>query len=365
MSLSAAGIVAEFNPFHFGHLSLLRQARLKTNCDVLIILMSGNWVQRGQPAIVDKWVRTWTALSHGADLLIELPVLTAVQPADRFALGAVNLINQLKCSWLVFGCEDPSLDFNRLAKIQVKPKSNYHFSAADLERRAFDRAAGTRVDLPNDLLALNYARAKQRLASRIRLVPMSRKSGITSGMIRRELLNGQFQQVKQQVPDDCDSLFNRSFLDWNRFWPLLRYRLIEAPLCELHRIYQMREGLEYRMKRSAVRSSTFRQFIHSVKTKRYTYSSLQRLCFYVLIDLTESGYRHGIRQSAYLRVLGFNQRGRQYLNQVKKRVSLPIITNSDQTTLHGKLKWEFKAGMLTEMMLHQHEDRFRHPIIDG
>ena len=377
--LSAVGVIAEFNPFHNGHRYLLRTARRVTRADAVVVVMSGNWVQRGQPAVVDKWQRTRMALRYGADLVVELPVQFAVQSAGIFASRAVSLVDQLKCRNLAFGCEHSDWDFDRLARVKLRANprwfKNYRLPYADLARKAFRRQTGISVTQPNDLLALNYARAKRALSAPVKLWPVQRndqhsraevnlKSEFSSSTaLRRRLFSTRKRAaLARWVPNGCLADLVRPWFSWRWFWPELRYRLVESSPGELRAVYQMREGLEFRLKRGAVRSVTFRQFIRAVKTKRYTYSSLMRLCFYVLINFKKSNWLR-VQNRQYLRILGFNRTGQRYLSQIKKRVTVPMITNVNQQALERDLEWDFRAGMLLEMKNHRYEDLYRHPVI--
>lgn len=377
--LRALGIIAEFNPLHNGHRHLIRLARQRSRADVTVVVMSGNWVQRGQPAVVDKWARTKMALANGADLVIELPVQFAVQPADEFAFQAVRMVSSLKCRWLAFGCEDASWDFNRLARIKVHPdfKLFHHFneSYAALSRQAFYQQTGVKLDQPNDLLGLNYARAKRVLQSRIRLLPIQRHNQrvstpringsrlVSSTFIRQRLFKTRkLTSISRWVPANCIKNLSGPWFSWSTLWPELRCQLIETSLADLRNIYQMNEGLEYRLKRAAIQASSFRQFLRLVKAKRYTYARLRRLCFYVLVQFKRQDWLR-VRSSERIRILGFNPTGRRYLHQIKKRESVPLITVVNRKALNQALHWEFKAGMLIEMVNHRFEDRYRHPII--
>ncbi|QBP18663.1 nucleotidyltransferase [Acetilactobacillus jinshanensis] len=377
--LNAVGIIAEFNPLHNGHRYLIKRAQQTTNADLVVVVMSGNWVQRGIPAIVDKWQRTQMALAAGADLVIELPVQFVVQPADIFAFQAVKLVKQLDCQWLAFGCEHSNWDFDHLAQIKVSSDhqafQNYRATYATLIRQNFYQQTGLKITGPNDLLALNYARAKRSLEASFKLKPILRSSGhndkvaeqsskyVSSAVIRRSLFNDHnLNSVSQWMPKSSIELMQQPWFNWNTFWPLLRYRIIESSLADLQSIYEMREGLEHRLKQGAIQSKTFKEFIQFIKTKRYTYSTLLRLCFYVLIGLTKTDWK-SIKTESYLRILGFDKKGRQYLNQIKKQVMVPIITNVTKDALNKYLEWDFRAGMLFQMESHHYEDLYQHPII--
>lgn len=374
--LKAVGIIAEFNPFHNGHRQLIQIAKQRAHADVVVIVMSGNWVQRGQPALIDKWARTQMALANGADLVVELPAVQAVQPADRFAKAGVQLVHALHCQTLAFGCEHPDWNFARLGHIRLQPATafhNYQHSYADSIRQAITQQTGYHITEANDLLAFNYARALDQAAVNIHLLPVARKIKhgdkvltvaspiVNSTWLRKYFLQGH-GTYPQGMPRNCQQFLKPPYFSWQTFWPLLRYRILTSSLTELRQVYQMNEGLEHRFHQAAVQTSDFRHFIQAVKTKRYTYGRLERLCFYVLMHLKRTDYQ-SMQIVPALRLLGFNSQGQAYLHQIKKNLNLPLISVANQKSLHQLLPWDCRAGWLLSMYNHQAEDLFRHPVI--
>ncbi|MEJ6400515.1 nucleotidyltransferase [Nicoliella lavandulae] len=374
--LSAVGIIAEYNPFHNGHAYQLQLAKQRTNADVVVAVMSGNWVQRGAPAIVDKWVRTEMALAMGVDLVVELPVFDAVQPADLFARGAVRIVDQLQCDSLAFGCEHADYDFAQLGRIAVDDDQahfrDYQQPYPALIQAAINEQFGININQPNDILALNYAQAVHQLDSKMQLVPIERVGSrhhdadfngalASASAIRKAILSRSIKTVQPYLPAPVYSLLqNHNYLDLSAFWSIIRYQLVMTPLDELNQRYQMTEGLEYRLKEAAIKHAKFKEFMSAIKTKRYTYSRLQRLLVYVLLQANQDDFIH---HDPYLRVLGFNPTGQQYLNQVKSQIDWPIISKIDQSMLKSVIKTEFNAGMLIQMKNGQYQDLYRHPII--
>ncbi|MHA8138393.1 nucleotidyltransferase [Lactobacillaceae bacterium Scapto_B20] len=374
--LSAVGIIAEYNPFHNGHCYQIQVAKKRAQADVVVAVMSGNWVQRGAPAIVDKWTRTQMAIEAGVDLVVELPVFGAVQAADIFADRAFQIVDQLGCRALAFGCEHDDYDFAKLGQVKLSNQSvtfnNYHQSYPALVQAQIEQELGVRIDQPNDTLALNYARARYRLGSQIELVAIERQgsshhddqlgSAIASASaIRKATLNGELKTTRAYLPATSYELLQSvQHLDWPMFWPLLRYQLLTTPLSELRLRYQMTEGLEYRLKRAAIANDQFDAFIDAVKTKRYTYARIQRLLVVVLLQVNDDAM---LRQPDYLRVLGFSPMGQKYLKQVKANTDWSIISKANQSVLQSKLQTEFQAGMLVQMQTGGYQDLYRHPFI--
>ncbi|PWG01021.1 nucleotidyltransferase [Levilactobacillus bambusae] len=374
--LHAVGIVAEYNPFHNGHRYQLLRAKEITGADVTIAIMSSNWLQRGEPALLDKWDRTKLALQNGVDLVIELPVQFAVQPAHRFAMGGVQLAAAINCDWLAYGAEHPEIDMMNL--VMEQPRQSDFFRRFDQTYAAqYDRflqaATGIRLTDSNDILAFAYAQANQQLGSPLHLVPVKREqsrhrdptiersTSVASGTaIRRAAFKQRWDTVGRVVPEaTLNALQQKSGITWADFWPQLQSGLGITNVNRLRDFYMMTEGIEFRLQREARRSTNFDQFMQRVKTKRYTYTRLQRQAVYALLQLTPDEM---IGSATLLRVLGFNDTGRAYLHQEKKRTGLPLITQLSPALVDGEYQAEYRAGLMRQMVTGVEQDLHRHPI---
>lgn len=372
------GIVAEYNPFHNGHIYQLQQAKQQTQADVTVVVMSGNWVQRGEPALLDKWQRTKLALSGGADLVVELPFQFAVQPAHLFAQGAVQLLSALGCTCLAFGAEHPDLDFDTLVANQPTNASS-HFKQFDetyptLFNDYLQAQTGMDLRASNDILGFSYVAANHQLKRPLKILPIQRRGSghqdtqidnsatVASGAaIRKAVQAGNWSAVAKLVPAETASALRKDQrVTWADYWPYLRYQLLSTPLTDLHEIYQMSEGIEYRLKQAALTSTSFGDFLRAAKTKRYTYARLQRLCVYVLLQVNWVALPAEVR---YARVLGFDHRGQQHLNQVKKASKLPLISRITDDWINGPYRLDYQAGLMRQMLNGADQDRLLHPVI--
>ena len=373
-SMKAVGIIAEYNPFHNGHKYQIEQAKQATNADTVIVIMSGNWVQRGQPAIIDKWTRTQMALENGADMVIELPAQCSVQPADIFAKHAVNILANLQCEWLSFGSEHPELDFNRLANIDLRRtviNQDYTKSYAELIRIAISNATGEDVNAPNDVLALNYAIANLNNNHKMKLVPVKRNGANHHDLGLNDSGNiASASSIRKAIMDNSDSLDKfipsssnidalENHVSWEDFWPLLKYKIETSSIDDLNQIYQMNEGLEYRLKKYIYQSQSFDEFLRLVKSKRYTYSRIKRLFVYTLLNWRKTDELN----QEYVRVLGFNKSGRAYLNDIKKDVNIPIITKINKELSENELNFDVVSGRIYENINHLPQDAGKIPLI--
>ncbi|WP_428958712.1 nucleotidyltransferase [Levilactobacillus brevis] len=376
MTLRAAGIVAEYNPFHNGHAYQIAQARQKTGADVIVAAMSGNWVQRGEPAIMDKWQRTEAALAGGVDLVVELSGAAALQPAHLFAQGAIAVLATLKCQWLVFGTEHPDMDYDCLmAHLPSDPVIFKRFDQtyASLFQGYLREQTGITLSAANDILGFFYAVANQQQGQPLQLVPLARRGSqhndtavmqgtnyASATAIRAASLAGDWATVQPVVPAKTLALLQQeSLISWADFWPLLRYQLISAPVTDMRQRYQITEGVEYRLKRAALEATTFADFMRIVKTKRYTYTRLQRQAAYLLLQALPEEMRP---QPQYLRVLGYSKQGQAYLHQIKKHVALPLVSRANRDWQKGVGSLDDRLGALRTLVTGIPQDYGRIPI---
>jgi len=376
MTLQAAGIVAEYNPFHNGHAYQIAQARQKTGADVIVAAMSGNWVQRGEPAIMDKWQRTEAALAGGVDLVVELSGAAALQPAHLFAQGAIAVLATLKCQWLVFGTEHPDMDYDCLmAHLPSDPAIFKRFDQtyASLFQGYLREQTGITLSAANDILGFFYAVANQQQGQPLQLVQIARRGSqhndtavmqgtnyASATAIRAASLAGDWATVQPVVPAKTLALLQQeSLISWADFWPLLRYQLISAPVTDMRQRYQITEGVEYRLKRAALEATTFADFMRIVKTKRYTYTRLQRQAAYLLLQALPEEMRP---QPQYLRVLGYSKQGQAYLHQIKKHVALPLVSRANRDWQKGVGSLDDRLGALRTLVTGIPQDYGRIPI---
>ena len=379
--MKACGVIAEYNPFHNGHAYQLAQARKKTQADAVVVVMSGNYVQRGEVAIIDKWQRAQMALDHGADLVIELPFAVACQPADRFANGALQMLATLKCSYLAFGVEQDNFDYQQFIA-QIAPKLQQQKFTIDYSKTYatqwndfLEAELGQRINQPNQLLALSYALANSQLAEPLTFVPIERigaehdalqttsEKFASATAIRQLLLAGDLTTAQQYLPADLTKL-SHHWLSWSDLWPLLHYQLTVNWPESLVDIYQMSEGLEYRFWQQNQNSTNFADFLQKVKSKRYTYARLRRLALYTLLNVRTTEIVAAQKQLPQLRVLGFNQVGQDYLHQVRNQDEIKALTRvtADLGKPDGELGLQVRVDRLVEQLT-GHEQNFHQRII--
>ncbi len=387
--MKSCGVITEYNPFHNGHAYHLKKAREVSGAEVIVAIMSGNFLQRGEPAIIDKWQRAEVALAHGADLVIELPFAYAVQSADYFGFGGVKLLQALEVDSLCFGTDSEDAvdyqffaDFNQRHQQEVEQAfqairnngMSYPQQMTEVYRQLLPE---WRLDFnsPNHILGMSYAKANQGFQRPMRLFPIKRQvtrhhqvdiasQEFASGTaIRKAVLSADHQQLEPVMPETTYKLLTSvPLISWESAWPLLKYQLIVSSVTQLSQCYQVVEGIEYRLKEMAVKATSFEEFVSLVKSKRFTWTRIQRLCTYLLIHVSQAEI-DGVRSNSYLRVLGFNDLGRQFLGQQRKKVSLPLITKVSKAN-EGMLSLDIRAGQVYQLLAGSApQDYYRQPFI--
>ena len=323
--MTITGIIAEFNPFHNGHKYLLDQAE-----GLKIVAMSGNFVQRGEPAIVDKWTRAQMALENGADLVVELPFLVSVQAADFFGQGAVAILARLGMDTLAFGTEEV-LDYQQIANLYTERGQEMELFMENLPdslsypqktQAMWKEFAGLDFsgDTPNHVLALAYAKAVA--GRKIKLHPIQRQ-GAGYHSVDKDVDFASATALRQHQNDQnflerfmpSIALFeNASKVNWEDYYPLLRYQILSNP--DLTIIYQVNQEMAVRIKDAIKTAQTVDELVEIVATKRYTKARVRRLLTYILVQARENALPEGIH------VLGFTEKGRQHLKPLKEQVHL-------------------------------------------
>lgn len=388
--LSSCGVIVEYNPFHNGHKYHIEQARKKSGSDVIVAVMSGNFLQRGEPAIIDKWQRAEVALQNGADVVIELPFIHSVQSADYFAKGAVDLLHSLKVSNLCFGTDNVTdIDYQKFAEFNQENAKEIKDAFQSYQGMGLSYPQQmTKVyqklypewpledNSPNHILGMSYAKANQSHLTPMILHPIKRQgagyhdtqieqhSFASATGIRKKIMLEEYVTIQNTLPVEMLSLLKTSEpIDWEKAWPLLKYQLVKLSVEELSNIYQMSEGIEFRIKEMGLKANSFEEFVATVKNKRFTWTRLQRLAIYILLGIT-SAELESARETPYIRMLGFTKTGQMFLNQQKQSIDIPLITNINKKN-EQLLNLDIKAGQIYQLLGKKipSQDYQRKPIV--
>lgn len=323
--MTITGIIAEFNPFHNGHKYLLSQAE-----GVKIVAMSGNFVQRGEPAVVDKWTRAEMALRNGADLVVELPFLVAVQSADYFAQGAVDILERLGVDNLAFGTEE-NLDYQHFSQIYADNQQKMvdylqnlpdNLSYPQKTQKMWETFAGVNFtgNTPNHILGLSYAKACA--GKSIKLSPIMRQGAgyhsletdVAFASATNLRIHRQDKAFVDKFMPQADLFLGAPQVTWENYFQLLKYQIVTNP--DLTGIFQVNAELASRI-RSAIRSvATVDELVDKVATKRYTKARIRRILTYILVGAVEKPLPEAVH------VLGFTEKGQKHLKTVRKSVDI-------------------------------------------
>lgn len=355
--MKVLGIIAEYNPFHNGHLYHLRESKESIGADFVIAVMSGNFVQRGEPALINKWERAKVAVDNGIDLIIELPVAFACNNSELFAKGAVEILNGLGCvTHISFGSEEGTLDRlkvisdilvaeNELFRKVLKESLEKGNSFAKARERAVNSAAG--IDFSeiikgsNNILAIEYLKQLQLTESEIKPMTLKRKGpgyndkgssgNFASATHIRDILKTE-GNVGSYIPEITLNSIKKqgSLLYLEDFYQLIVGRLLQMSNNELKEIYSVSEGLENRIKNQIRKSEDINKLVEAIRTKRYTETRIKRVLIHSLLNLNKHNVNEIVNNKInYCRVLGFNDKGAKLLRHIKSKElnDLALITN--------------------------------------
>ena len=341
MFKNVIGLIVEYNPFHNGHLYHIQEVDRLFEDNIKIAVMSGDYVQRGEPSLINKFEKTKIALSQGIDIVIELPIFYSSQSGEIFAKGSVNLLNQLSCSHIVFGSESNDLDkLKKIATISLTKEfelSLKEFLAEGFSYpTAFSKALFNEKLGSNDILALEYLKAIKTINSKIEACCIKReKTGYydnekdnfaSASYIRKVLLDtnekkeNKLNKIKNLVPEFSYKILEENFGVFsclNDFYDLMKYNIIKN-YSTLKNIQDLEIGLENRLYKYSLENLSFSDFFDKILSKRLTISRLQRILLHSLLDLTEELTDKVKNKVPYVKILGFSNRGQEYLNYLKK-----------------------------------------------
>ena len=336
--MKVIGIIAEYNPFHNGHLYQINKIKELYPDSIVIAVVSSTFTQRGDISLLNKWDKTKICLENGIDIVTELPFAFATQSSDIFAQGAVQILENLNIDTLVFGTETDNIEWlkeiadiqltNEEYNIKVKNYTSTGLNYPTATNKAVYDLTGYKVENPNDLLALSYIKQIKKDKKNINIINIKRtisyhtseiNDNITSASnIRNKYLNN--EDIKYLIPYTNYNLYKISM---NNLLPYLKYKIL-AEEKNLNIYQTVDEGIENRIIKYINESNTYDELIKNIKTKRYTYNKISRMLLHILTNFTKEEAKQ--IEIDYLRLLGFTIQGKEYLNKIKKQINIQIIT---------------------------------------
>lgn len=385
------GIIAEYNPFHNGHKYNLDQVKKETGADYTIIVLSGNFTQRGEPALIDKFVRARMALENGADLVVELPISHAASSAEYFARGGVSILNKMNVvDFLCFGseCGDAKV-LTEIAKILLEEPEEFSRDLRSAQRAGLSYPAARNRALvdycpalarsesvltsPNNILGIEYIKALLQMNSRIQPYTIRRAgadyhdrrfgSNFCSALaLRQAILSGQeLKSLASQMPPSSyellrDALAKTPAVCTDDFSNMLLYKLLSEQDMTYDRYLDVSADLSDRIHNNLKRFGGYSKFCDLLKTKNMTYTRISRCLLHIMLDMRdEEKLSYGtLGEVPYARVLGFRREAQPLLSQIKERTEIPLITKlADATNLlspqaYALLAQDLRRGSMYE-----------------
>jgi predicted nucleotidyltransferase len=368
--MRVVGLIVEYNPFHNGHAYHFQQAKSITGADYVIAIMSGNFLQRGIPALMDQWSRAEIALLNGVDLVIQLPIYFSTASAEFFATASVELLNQLGVvDSICFGSESGDIKvLEQIASILVDEPDEYQVYLKDYlsQGNSFPLARSkalldyiqsttpmmpyevlcSTIESPNNILGIEYIKALIRTKSSIQAYTLQRQVAdyhdlsldqkiASASAIRQHLeSNQELKSLAWNVPiktyEKMECLYQKSFpIFLDDFTPLLYHRLLNTTPDKLLEIVDVSEGLEDRILNCSQNLLPISKLIESIKSKRFTYTRIQRALLHILLDIRKTDFEmfKSLHYNQYIKILGFKQESQPLLKSIKTHSQLPIISN--------------------------------------
>ena len=372
--MKVLGIISEYNPFHKGHMYHLEESRKATSADFVVSVMSGNFVQRGEPAMADKWLRAKAAIECGVDLVIELPFVYACNSAEYFAYGGVSILDGLGCvDYLSFGSE--SGDITELLKIarllveepeELKKALKMNLDDGDSYAKAWEKAlnatymkdASRVLRGPNNILALEYLKILLKTYSNIEPITIPRigndhnseeigeeyssATALRRKYYEQENLSGLEKYMPENSYRNFASIKESVNIQMKDLFPVVTAEILKASRNELRNILSVGEGLENKIKNEIRNAESMDELIEKINSKRYAQTKIQRMLIHILTNLDKDSMQHIMENRiVYARILALNDNGAKLLKIIKKErcAKIPVITNINKDLKDDSLEW--------------------------
>lgn len=376
------GVVAEYNPFHNGHYYHLQATKEITGAEYCVAVISGNFTQRGDTSIVNKWAKAYMAICGGADLVIELPTVYSISSAENFASGTVKILDNLKVvDAISFGAEANDLaTLNNIANVLYEePKAYTNILSHELKKgisypaarenalmmylNDIKRYANT-LSSPNNILAIEYLKALKIQKSKLEPIMIKRKKVYyndnkivddfaSATAIRKLLQDGEYANLRKVIPRSSYTIIGQEsrkggmVLSLAKYEKEIIYALRKMTVEEIADLPDVSEGLQFAIKNAANEANNLKDLISNIKSKRYTQTRIQRILLYALLGIDKKLMENSRKVVPYVRVLGFTQKGKSLLSEISRRnPKLNIITSLKKYMNQNQNKNKVLAEML-------------------
>ena len=350
--MNIIGIICEYNPFHNGHLYHIKKIKELYPDSLIILVLNGYFLERGEISILSKEAKIKIALAYGIDIILELPVIYGTQSADTFAKYSLKILNNFHVNKIIFGSESDDIEkikeiakkelnenFNDLVKKHLDDGFNYPTALAKALNINFNF-------LPNDLLGISYTKAIIQNNYNIEPITIKRTSSyhdtssndyiVSATNIREKIKNN--EDITKYIPVNIKDFINNT--NYDNYFKLLKYKINTDNV--LNQYLDVDEGIEYRLSEYINKSKNINEFIKLIKTKRYTYNKLNRMFIHILLSFLKTDNI----DIEYIKILGFNSNGKKYLNSIKDNLEIPTNINKDSI----QYKYEIKASIIYDLI---------------
>ncbi len=354
--MDIVGIICEYNPFHNGHAYHINKIKEMYPNSLIILVLNGYFMQRGEISILTKEDKIKIALENNIDIIVEHPFIYSSNSADIFAESAITILKYLGCQRIIFGSESNDIDLiTKIASTQLKNnfknKIKENLKSGVNYPTALSKAIGININAPNDLLGISYVKAI--LKNNFNITPqtikrtnsyhdlLSKKEIISASNIRTKIKNN----IKVDKYTKYYDLFHLG--DEKLLFDLIKHKIITEN--NLNTYLTVDEGIEYRLKKVINKVKNLEELINLVKTKRYTYNRIRRMLIHILIGLKKED-KNSINIE-YIKLLGFNQEGLKYINKIKKTIDIPLKRKISKEYISEQ--YELKASLIYDLITNQ------------
>ena len=331
--MDVIGIICEYNPFHYGHKYHIDKIKVMYPNSIIVLILNGYFLERGEISIESVESKTKLALDNNVDIVIELPFIFGTNSADIFSDASLELLNELKINKLIFGSESNDIEkITELAKKQLNKdydESVKKYMDIGLNYpTALNKALNCDINTPNDLLGLSYVKSIIKNNYNIEPITIKRTNDYHDKASNNKIISA--TNIREKIKNNIDItefVPNKEYInkiDYDLYFNLLKYKILNDR--DLSRYLTVDEGIENRLLSIINECNTIDELINKVKTKRYTYNRINRMFIHILIGLTKED-KEKTQKNEYIRLLGFNENGKKYINSIKKDTNIPIVSS--------------------------------------
>ncbi len=368
--MNVLGIIAEYNPFHNGHIYHIKKAKEMTNADYVILVMSGNFTQTGNIAVLNKFERAKIVCEYGINLVIELPTIYATSSAEYFATGAVNLLDKLGIvNYICFGTEEKDIEnLKSIAKIIIDNEKNIYENIRIELKKGITFAKARQITIskylptnseinytdilskPNNILGIEYLKALNKLNSTIIPYSLYRDtanhndtkanddSSITSATAIRNLLKvNDLENIRKYIPENMYNELIKSKICLNEdMYKLIKYKILTMDKEDLSQINEVTEGLENRIIEANLNSKSYEELVENIKSKRYVETKIRRILINILLGIKKDIFSEAISKNiTYAHILSMNGNGKKLLSQISKKSNIELLASINNKLLEN------------------------------